>query len=116
MTTDTTPKQAHKKQAPRTNKKREQVFLNDENVLTFYSNNVTTLMTIWDFKLTFGEIKEATQDKLVVWNKASVFMSPQHAKAVSELLAKQIALYEEKFGGIVHESKKDEEGSLSIPD
>lgn len=110
MATDTL-KQARKKQASRTTTKREIVYLNNENVLTFYSNNVTLLMTIWDFKLIFGEIREADQDKLVVWNKASVFLSPQHAKAASELLAKQIALYEGKFGRIVHEPKKDEEAS-----
>ena len=56
-----------------------------------------------------GEIREASQDKLVVWNKASVFLSPQHAKAFSDGLAGQVALYEETFGKTVHKSKKDEE-------
>jgi hypothetical protein len=53
-----------------------------------------------DFKFFFGEIVEATQEKLVIEERVSVIMSPEQAKSVLRLLDTQISNYESNFGPI----------------
>ena len=63
-----------------------------------YANNTQLTVSAYDFKFTFGQIVESTTDGVLVEPKTVVFMSPQHAKAISELLVNHIKIYEEMSG------------------
>lgn len=65
---------------------------------TLYANNVSLRSSIWDFSLDFGMITEANDDELIVHNLATVILSPAHAKTVSQLLTRHVAMYEAQFG------------------
>ena len=65
-----------------------------------YANSVMFRTSFWDIAMDFGMIVEADEEKLVIHDLATVTMSPQHAKVFSEVLAKNIKLYEEQFGPI----------------
>jgi hypothetical protein len=57
-------------------------------------------VTFNDFTVYFGELVEATPEKLVTKDKAAVIMGPEEAKSVVEVLARQIEQYEAMFGPI----------------
>ena len=80
-------------------KKRTMESVRDENP-PVYANNVTLEMTPWDFKLRFGEVVEITEEKLRVLERVTVVMSPQHAVALAEVLARNILAYEKNVGPI----------------
>src|SRR5260370_630066 len=71
-----------------------------DSFVSGYSNSVQLEVTPWDFKFNFGEIVEATEQQLRVRLWVAIYMSPQHAKVLSEVLAKNVATYESKFGKI----------------
>jgi hypothetical protein len=56
-------------------------------------------------KLAFGEIVKATEKELTTRDKATITVSLQLAKRLAEILANNVASYEEKFGPI-HEAPK----------
>lgn len=66
-----------------------------------YSNNVTLTITPWDVVFTFGENQAVKDNILIVEHQAKITMSPQHAKAFSQVLAENIAKWEVTFGPIV---------------
>ena len=69
-----------------------------EELPSFYVNNTNVMVSAYDFKLIFSKIVEPTDNGVLVDPQTIVFMSPQHAKAVADLLTKQIKIYEEKTG------------------
>lgn len=71
-----------------------------ENLPSFYINNTQVMVSNFDFKLTLGQLIEATKDKVLVDPQVTIFMSPQHAKAVSNLLTAQLEAYETNHGPI----------------
>ena len=71
-----------------------------EGVPKFYANNVELRLSPWDFRITFGEVLDATEDGLIIERKVIVSMSPQHTKAVLDLLERNVKRYEEEFGEI----------------
>lgn len=68
-----------------------------DSIPTYYANNTNVTVSNFDVKLTFGRLSEVSDQGSVVDPQAIVFMSPQHAKAVAELLAKQLAIFEGKI-------------------
>lgn len=79
---------------------------------TIYSNSVSLKVTPWDFKMTFGELIDATQDPIEVDEKVVVYMSPQHTKAFTAVLVNNLAEYEKAVGKIptVSVQEKPEDG------
>jgi hypothetical protein len=67
-------------------------------VQLFYANNVSFRMTVFDVLLDFGIIVGADQESIQLKPVAVVAMSPQHAKALAELLTTHIQTYERQFG------------------
>jgi len=67
---------------------------------TVYVNSATFNLGPYDVRMSLGQVESATEERLLVRTLATVIMSPQHAKAFSELLAKNVALYEQTFGQI----------------
>lgn len=65
-----------------------------------YANSVQVRITLWDFLLTFGTISQNTPDVVSIQNFQGVFLSPQQAKALSNILTHNVQQYEAAFGEI----------------
>ena len=65
-----------------------------------YANSVQVRVNLWDFFLMFGTIQQTAQDAVTIHNFDGVFLSPQQAKALANLLQQNITQYESAFGEI----------------
>ncbi len=65
-----------------------------------YANSVQVRMSLWDFFLTFGTISQTSPDQVAIHNFQGVYMSPQQAKALSNMLHQNLSQYEATFGEI----------------
>jgi len=65
-----------------------------------YANSVQVRVNLWDFFLTFGTITQTTPENVSIQNFQGVYMSPQQAKALSNLLQQNVTQYEAAFGEI----------------
>jgi hypothetical protein len=65
-----------------------------------YSNSIQVRVNLWDFFLLFGVINQNAPDTVNIQNFQGVFLSPQQAKALSNLLTQNITQYESTFGEI----------------
>jgi len=65
-----------------------------------YANSVQVRVNLWDFFLMFGTINQTAADSVSILNFQGVYLSPQQAKALSNLLAQNISQYEGAFGEI----------------
>ncbi|WP_031495594.1 DUF3467 domain-containing protein [Bryobacter aggregatus] len=77
--------------------------LNIENADAYresYSNSVQVRVNLWDFFLMFGTISQTQPDTVNISNFQGVYLSPQQAKALANLLNQNIAQYEGTFGEI----------------
>ncbi len=76
------------------------------NFVSLYTNDTQVQLTPWDIRMTFGEISGARagepgeQSTIQIKTTGEVRMSPQHAKKLAEVLAKQIQVYEKNVGVI----------------
>ena len=68
----------------------------------FYANNVSFATGVFDFNLTFGHIVEVdnARETGTIEQKATVSMSPLHAKLFAVMFSQQIKGYEATFGEI----------------
>lgn len=71
-----------------------------EGFVSVYANSMNIEVTFNDFKLFFGEILEATQEKLVTEDRVVILMSPEQTKLVANVLVEQLATYEAVYGPI----------------
>lgn len=67
---------------------------------TFYANNTSLGVSLFDFRLQFGELVEASMTELTVRARCTIFMSPQHAKVMAKLLSDKVKEYEQSHGEI----------------
>jgi flagellar protein FlaG len=65
-----------------------------------YANSVQVRMSIWDFFLVFGTLHQEAVDQVHIENFQGLYLSPQQAKALSNLLLSNVAQYEQNFGPI----------------
>ena len=77
---------------------------------TLYSNHTQLMMSNWDLTFDFGLVdlrpgRGSGTKKVDVHSR--IIMSPGHAKQFSQVLATTIKTYEEKFGTLNVEPKKD---------
>ena len=63
-----------------------------------YSNSVQVRVSVWDFQLSFGQVSSEAPNEVTVRNHQSIFLSPQQAKALWNLLGQNLAQYEQAFG------------------
>ena len=68
-----------------------------------YANSVQVRMSVWDFFLVFGTMSQETRDELTVENFQGIYLSPQQAKALWNILGNNLAQYEQTFGAITLE-------------
>jgi hypothetical protein len=65
-----------------------------------YANSIQISVSIWDFFLTFGNIKHNEKQEMTILNFQGMYISPQQAKAFSNILRQNIKNYEDTFGEI----------------
>jgi flagellar protein FlaG len=70
-----------------------------------YANSVQIRVSLWDFFLTFGTVNQTQPDEVEIQNVQGIFVSPQQAKALFNILQQNIAQYENMFGEIPLEPK-----------
>jgi hypothetical protein len=63
-----------------------------------YANSVQVRVSVWDFQLVFGLASSDSPDQVTIRNNHAVFLSPQQAKALWNVLGQNIAQYEQAFG------------------
>ena len=65
-----------------------------------YANSVQVRVSLWDFFLLFGTINQTTADAVSIQNFQGLFLSPQQAKALANVLQQNVSQYESAFGEI----------------
>ncbi|HVG26175.1 MAG TPA: DUF3467 domain-containing protein [Acidobacteriaceae bacterium] len=68
-----------------------------------YANSVQVRLSVWDFHLVFGTLSQPSQDQVDIENVQGIYLSPQQAKALHNLLGMNLAQYEQTFGEIALE-------------
>jgi Protein of unknown function (DUF3467) len=63
-----------------------------------YANSVQVRVSVWDFQLVFGLASSDSPDQVTIRNHQGIFLSPQQAKALWNVLGQNIAQYEQAFG------------------
>ena len=63
-----------------------------------YANSVQVRVSVWDFQLVFGLASSESPDQVTIRNHQAIYLSPQQAKALWNVLGQNIAQYEQAFG------------------
>ncbi len=79
-----------------------------------YANSVQVRVSVWDFQLVFGLASSDTPDQVNIRNNNSVFLSPQQAKALWNVLGQNLAQYEQAFGALKLEPQNQSFPSGSV--
>ena len=78
----------------------EITLINTADYRESYANSVQVRVSLWDFFLLFGTINHSAPDKVSIANFQGLFLSPQQAKALANVLNQNIQQYETAFGEI----------------
>jgi len=65
-----------------------------------YANSVQIRVSVWDFLLLFGTMAQPAQNLVQIQNFQGIYLSPQQAKALWNVLGQNVAQYEQAFGEI----------------
>jgi Protein of unknown function (DUF3467) len=68
-----------------------------------YANSVQVKMNVWDFQLIFGTMQQDTPEQVNLMNFQGIYLSPQQAKALWNVLGHNLAQYENTFGKLALE-------------
>jgi len=75
-----------------------------------YANSVQVRVNLWDFFLLFGRINQTAPDNVAIHSFQGIYVSPQQAKALLNVLQQNLTQYETAFGEI----KLEPQGASSI--
>src|SRR5580698_1764781 len=75
-----------------------------------YANSVQVRVSLWDFFLLFGTVNQTAPDAVSIQNFQGVFLSPQQAKALVNVLTQNVTQYEATFGEIKLEQQQPPPG------
>ena len=78
-----------------------------------YANSVQVRMSVWDFFLVFGTMSQDSPEELNVKNFQGIYLSPQQAKALWNVLGHNLSQYEQTFGSITLEQLPQSEGPIN---
>jgi Protein of unknown function (DUF3467) len=71
-----------------------------------YANSVQVRVSLWDFFLLFGTMNQSAPDAVTIHNFEGIYLSPQQAKALANVLNQNVSQYESTFGEIKLEPKQ----------
>src|ERR1022692_4881160 len=83
-----------------------------------YANSVQIRVNLWDFFLLFGLVNQTAPDNVNIQNFQGVYLSPQQAKALLNVLQQNVNQYETAFGEIKlepHPPAGTVHGSRTLP-
>lgn len=73
-----------------------------------YANSVQLRASLWDFFLLFGTLRQQSPEGVTIQNFQGVYLSPQQAKALLNVLQQNITQYESTFGEIRLEPRSEQ--------
>ena len=76
-----------------------------------YANSVQVRMSVWDFFLVFGTMHQSSPEEVKIENFQGIYLSPQQAKALHNVLSHNLAQYEQTFGALALEPQFAQPGS-----
>jgi flagellar protein FlaG len=76
-----------------------------------YANSVQVRVNLWDFFLLFGTLSQSAPDAVSIQNFQGIYLSPQQAKALLNVMQQNITQYEATFGEIRLEPQPPQQGS-----
>ena len=76
---------------------------NSENYRENYANSVQVRISVWDFFLVFGTMHQQSPEEVKIDNFQGIYLSPQQAKALLNVLGHNLAQYEQTFGELALE-------------
>ena len=65
-----------------------------------YANSVQMRVNLWDFHLEFGTVSQTDPEVVTIDTFQGIFLSPQQAKALLNVLSQNVSQYEATFGEI----------------
>lgn len=65
-----------------------------------YANSVQMRVNVWDFFLAFGTLQQQSETQVEINNFQGIYLSPQQAKALLNVLQQNVVSYETAFGEI----------------
>jgi hypothetical protein len=68
-----------------------------------YANSIQVRLSVWDFFLVFGTMDTnmpSSPDQVSITNFQGIYLSPQQAKALLNVLTHNVTQYEQTFGPI----------------
>ena len=68
-----------------------------------YANNVQMRLSVWDVFILFGLVHPNSGEDVIIENQQGIYLSPQQAKLLWNLLGQNLAQYEQAFGQIALE-------------
>lgn len=77
----------------------------DASYREIYANSVQIRSSVWDFCLVFGTARQESAEAVTLQNLQGIYLSPQQAKALLNVLGQNLAQYEQAFGEIAIEPK-----------
>lgn len=77
-----------------------------------YANSVQIRASVWDFFLVFGTLQQQSETQVEVTNFQGIYMSPQQAKALLNVLQQNIVNYEKTFGEIKLDARMQAPGQV----
>ena len=77
-----------------------------------YANSVQVRVSVWDFLLTFGTAQQQTPEEVTIHNQQGIYLSPQQAKALWNMLGQNLEQYEMTFGKIALEPLQQPHGQV----
>ncbi len=77
-----------------------------------YANSVQVRMSVWDFFMIFGTLTQDSAEEITVKNFQGIYVSPQQAKALWNVLGHNLAQYEQTFGSITLDQVPQPEGPV----
>jgi flagellar protein FlaG len=86
--------------------------MNTDQYREDYANSVQIRISVWDFLLVFGRVTQTAPDSVTIHNGSGVYMSPQQAKALLNLLQQNVSQYEATFGAISLEPQQQHQGGI----
>jgi flagellar protein FlaG len=73
---------------------------NSDDYRDSYANSVQIRLSVWDFFLVFGTLEQQTPEEVKIDNFQGIYLSPQQAKALLNVLSHNVTQYEQNFGPI----------------
>lgn len=77
-----------------------------------YANSVQVRVNLWDFFLLFGTLTQNSPDAVAIQNFQGIYLSPQQAKALLNIMQQNVSQYEATFGEIKLEPQAAPQGKV----